>query len=378
LPSTGSRTLGGTILRLLAGACLLLALDAAVFRSGFYMQHVASPDSAAGHVAQVLRQAEAVPEDTRPVLVFGDSRIGEGFSGQAATARAAEAGSGLTFFGTSSSGATPRVMYFFLRGIDPDRRRFSAVVIGLGTLHDAEPTDVWNWERDIGLIHSFLRPGDIPDLFADSDKPAFRSYALRALLFPGTNYTTDLRRLFAEGPKRLESVRWWREHGNNTLAAYPGIDASLEGLSYDFATERLEIPPSAEARGMAGWLRTYATDLSTVHRYGTTDNPPMTAYRYKWLRRIAERYRDAGVPVYLVQLPRGPLHGMMPPPGEPTGAVKRLVDEGLVRLLPPALAAGLERPELFADPLHLNRVGRIAFSRVLADGMIGAAQVAAR
>src|SRR5687768_13854813 len=67
----------------LAGLVLALwfALQAALFRSGAYWL-VAEPDSNAGAVTHSLLLLEAAHRrGRRTVLVLGDSRVGEGFSG---------------------------------------------------------------------------------------------------------------------------------------------------------------------------------------------------------------------------------------------------------------------------------------------------------
>ena len=85
-----------------------------------------------------------------------------------------------------------------------------------------------------------------------------------------------------------------------------------------------------------------------------------TRYRRLWLGRILDLFTGTRTLVFFVEMPRAPL----PLPDAKVAA--RFLDQAMARpnvsALPQDLFHDLERPEMFADGLHLNSRGRAAFS----------------
>ena len=113
---------------LLVGAVLLLwfAFESLLYRSGAYFA-IAEPDSNAGAVVNALLVLDRhFRPGVRTVLVLGDSRVAEGFSGPLA-----RAGSEVDFISLSIPGSTPRTWYYLLREINRRGYRYEAVLIGM-------------------------------------------------------------------------------------------------------------------------------------------------------------------------------------------------------------------------------------------------------
>jgi lysophospholipase L1-like esterase len=91
----------------------------------------------------------------------------------------------------------------------------------------------------------------------------------------------------------------------------------------------------------------------------------LTRYRKLWLGRILDLYKDSATRMIFFELPRAPV----PIPQAPTPP--RFIDSVRgrpnVTVLPAATFRDLERPEIFADGLHLNHAGRPIFSARLAE-----------
>ena len=105
---------------------LCLALQALVYRSGLYYR-VADPKSNTGAVVNALLILEQhYQPGARTVLVLGDFRIVEGFSGPLAQ------GDGrLRFIALGVPGSSPRTWYYLLREIVRRGYAFEGVVLGI-------------------------------------------------------------------------------------------------------------------------------------------------------------------------------------------------------------------------------------------------------
>jgi hypothetical protein len=302
----------------LAGLVFVLwfGLQASVFRSGAYWR-VAEPDSNAGAVTHSLLLLEAAYRPGhRTVLVVGDSRVGEGFSGPLAAR-----GGDIDFINLSVPGSTPRTWLYLLREIDRRGFHYDAVLIGL--LY--EPTDripTADWPLD--PVHQVALIG-FADLFDYPRVPgpgAPRRAAWRALLLPALTAQADLRALLAAPLQRWHNLRQRRQYIDDTIA-YPGHEERLPAGGGGPPPEPV---PAAVAAANA-------------------------RYQHAMVTRIAKRAAGNGAATLAFALPRGPYAAELPTlPGIP--------DWPGVRVLEPGLLADLEAPEYFFDRLHLNRAGR--------------------
>ena len=111
--------------RLLAAIACFISVDAIIFHSGIYSR-VLAPASHAGQLYQRVEAENRRAPGGGDVLMIGDSRVVQGFSVDAANARASS--HGLTFVDGALGSSTPRVWYYLLREIDPSANRYRAIV----------------------------------------------------------------------------------------------------------------------------------------------------------------------------------------------------------------------------------------------------------
>lgn len=353
--------------RLLAGVVLFFALDSLVFRSGLYFGWV-SPPSALGSVAQALDNIRHLPAGRRIVLVLGDSRIGEGFSAQAATAVADRLDPSIAFANGSVGGTSPRVWNYLLRDMRGPTLPLAAVALMVPSYRDDEAENPADRRYDIAFVHPLLKLADAVDFPASFDDLAARQEAAEAMLFKGFFYKSDVQDFLHAPAARIRDVRAARLHGHEWVGMYPGRSESLTGITLDLASGHLTIPAGNAAESVPT-LAPYAEKLS--HQRGhPPDNPAAAAYRREWLGRIATQCRDAGVKLFVFRIPRGPLHHLLNDETPPEGALAELARAGALEVLPPSLLAPLERPEFFFDDLHVNAAGRARLSAVLAEAVL--------
>ena len=86
-----------------------------------------------------------------------------------------------------------------------------------------------------------------------------------------------------------------------------------------------------------------------------------TRYRKLWLGRILDLYKDSPTRIIFLELPRAPLP--KPEGPQPAAFLQSALRRPNVSALPMGTFRDLERPEVFFDGLHLNRIGRGLFTR---------------
>jgi len=292
------------------------AVDAVAFRTGVY-RRLLEPSSYAGQVEIMLDRAA---RSRAGVLVLGDSRIAEGFS-----ARLADSSGPLRYFNAAIPGSSPRCWYYLLQRLDP--ARWQTIVVPLDNYEDEDGDwDFADNPLDTAILAGTLTLAAAPEFVLSHSSLPARAAALRAALFKGFAFQRDFQQFLAAPRARLHAVAQFRAHGAEWSDGYQGRPESVN--------------PGPIA------ARVPSPQRGVHHRY-----------RMRWLSKIQEL---AGPRVVAIRLPRGP-QVVPSPPGLPS-AVRTL---GIVRA-PEALFAGLERPEFFADTLHLNREGRTRFSLLLA------------
>jgi len=128
------------------GAAILFffALDGLVFRTGYY-NAVLEPDSTAGFLeTNISLEQHRATQDDNEVIAIGDSRI-------PLKPRVANvAGTDYRFFTIAVPGTSPRCWYYMLREVDPQARRYAAIVIPLDTYDDRQWEDLRTREAFFG------------------------------------------------------------------------------------------------------------------------------------------------------------------------------------------------------------------------------------
>ncbi|MGH9646819.1 MAG: hypothetical protein ACRD4E_08395, partial [Bryobacteraceae bacterium] len=97
------------------------------------------------------------------------------------------------------------------------------------------------------------------------------------------------------------------------------------------------------------------------------DTGDQSRYLKYWLSKIYEHYRGSPTRLIFLRLPRGGFVRPDQPRHNPHSSVRELAAQPNVTLIDEHFFDSLEKPELFADELHLNASGMIPFSLMLSQ-----------
>ncbi|MBZ5610951.1 MAG: hypothetical protein LAP38_22025 [Acidobacteriia bacterium] len=340
-----------------SAAALFLASEFLLFRTPFY-RSLLEPESYSAQVGLLLAaQRQQPPSAASTVLVLGDSRIGEGFSAKIANESVQD--HRLTFANAAISGSTPRSWYYVLRELGSGVSNYRAIVLAVDDYRDED--GVWSWADypiDLPIAVACLRLNDTLSFAASFHQAADRFYNLRGALLKGFVYKDDWQALLANPRARFQKVAAFREHSAEWRYGYTGRPESLAGLSVDWATRSVHFP--------SGLTEAQRRELSTaILRDTDPQHGDKFRYRKYWLGRILERYRSKSTRIIFARVPRLPVQ--RPEPANLPSAIRDLAASGPGSIVLDENAfASLEKPEYFADSLHLNASGRAAFSQQLA------------
>jgi len=349
-------TLKRAVLWSLVSLALFLALDAAIFRSGWYYNYL-EPNSTTGQLeSQLFWLRHERPGATPEVAAIGDSRIAEGFSARKATA---VSGDKLHFWNLAVSGSSPRGWYYLLRDGDPTHRRFKAIAFGIDHYSDQDGIETPATRiSDLNYVVGRLRLTDCLDFSQSFLVPDFQHSVFVGCLFKGVTLRRDVQGLLENRKQRFAQAKDWRNNGHGYIDGYGGKPEDLTGLTRNSDTKTLNFPP-----GTKDWQS--ATALATVFHADAPQTGELTAYRKRWLGRIVEMYKDSPTQLIFLELPRAPL------PTPELAARSRFIDSirnrPKITVLPKEMFRDLEHPEVFADGLHLNEKGRPIFSERLGN-----------
>lgn len=343
-------------------AAMLVAwwlLEALVYRSGFYA-FIAEPQSNTGAVVNALMLVEReYRPGARNVLVFGDSRIGEGFSARLADAAAGDPS--LHFVKAAVPGSTPRTWYYLLREVLARGYRFEAVLVG--TLYAPRalgPTA--DWALDPAHQAPLLRLGDAASYPASFASAEMRERARHAVLLPALALRQDTLALLAAPHERWRKLRRYRPAFLQAVPNYGGREETMPALGFD------------AAGGVQDWSGASAAQRALVEGHLAELRAPEAeatvaanrAYRERWFGALAELSAAHGARLLVAPLPRGPYREVQPPPAATPDAVAGRND---VLVLPTDLLLELEQPQYFFDVLHVNRAGRERMSTALGESV---------
>ncbi len=340
---------------LVAAFAIFAAIDVCAFRTGLY-HAVLDPSSSTGSFESAIAQSKAFRGDPRrDVLVLGDSRVYSGLDPAAASA----AGGRLRFLNGGVPGTTPRCWPFFVRAIDPQARRFRAVVIAVDTYADDDTAigslDGDDRPMDLRYVVFQTRLTDLPKLAGSFSDPRERVENGIDLFWRGQELRDDVQALVADPLARIRALEGARsDPAYDPLAAHPRRE-SLAGLRVDFATNAIVYPPNISD----GARSAIATQVLAIAK----PSPSYARYRREWLAPIAARYAATGTPVFFVRIPTRPAHRQASQ--TPSGSLLEIAAQDRARLIDATPYLALERPELFADEDHLNASGSLRFSRLL-------------
>lgn len=342
-------------LRLLAAIATFVAIEALLFHTDLYLS-ILEPESTTGTMEVLLRDEIARPKPGRnQVLVVGHSRM-------ALLPRVANEltnQTGCIFGSIALGGSTPRVWYYQIRAVDPGRDRYAAVVLPSDSYDEPDSyDDQRNREADSHYMLARLRLADAFDFPWTFERRDLRWKAFFGILFRGYLLKRDFLAFLQHPLDRLEKVRFYRREAFGWRYNFRGERDNLAGLTIDWEHKKAHFPDSFTPA-----QRKLVEDVLFQSR--PPDRGVATAYYKEWYGRIADYYRGSKTKLIFLQVPAAPV----PPPPfprKPNSAVRQLALRPNVLLIDEHFFDELERPELFGDPLHLNRDGTERFSRMLA------------
>jgi hypothetical protein len=339
------------------GAALLA--DNLIFRSGLYANFLEPEYSATGNLERaVYAETHRAPSGRKEILVVGNSRIAEGFSAKMANAHSAADDYFFVNFGIPGSGN--RVWYYVIRDIDPKRDRYAAITIMIDDYDDPDDyEDVADRASELPMLINRLRLTDIVPYTMSFTTWKSRLQVLRGLLIEGTVYQGDFQDFMEHPLRRLDRAASLRQLGSSYGYDYEGMDHSLAGLSVDYEHQKITFPE--------GMPEDRQQELRAIFFHNPPQDGRIRELQMRWLVPLVDFYRDSKTRIIFYQTPRSPA----PPPVSLAHWSWTTVDEmrkrPWVRVIDRHVFEDLEKPELFADHVHLNAAGRKLFSPRLAE-----------
>ena len=337
-----------------------LLVEALIFRSGLYARFL-EPISTSGNFERTTyHEIYRPPSGKKEVLIVGSSRLSDDFSARIANQLKPE--EGYWFIDGSILHGRDRAWYYFVREVDPHRDRYKCIMIPLEDYDDPDTSDdVPDRVVDLRLVASRLRLTDILPFTSSFRTWRGRFEVLRGAILKGVVYQRDFQEFFEDPGDRITKATEWREHGADWLYGYGGIHHSLTGLAVDWQTRRVTaLPPDNQG---PEWQQFYEKALID----NTPQNGIVRADQVQWLGALVDLYRGSRTRIVVYQVPRGPAMPPYPRARLPWTTVDVLAKRPWVTVVDRHRFESLEKPELFADPLHLNSDGRAVFSPMLAN-----------
>ncbi len=300
------------------------------------------------------------PVGFKTAIVFGDSRLGEGFSAKAAN-EFAEADR-LEIVNAAIPSTTLRCWAYFVKRLDPDANRYDYVVLALPSL-STEATDVLaDRLLDLDYLAPLVGLNEVFNVAATFSDFEVKMQALRDLMLKGFIFKYDVQDFLSRPLFRIRAAFQTQADGWYSYF-YPGRQESLEGVTWDEA--RLE-PVFSD--GVDGRVK------EAIQTYERNRKLPSLAvnsdYNKKWLNLILDHYKNSKTRVVVLQMPRGPLpttsENVQPLPE--IQEVARSHDH--FDVVAPNRFRDFENPQDFFDYLHMNAAGRRRFSRALTDEIL--------
>ncbi len=347
--------------RIAAAIVLFCVVESAVFRSGFYSNFL-SPESTAGQLVTFLRlEQDRKLTGPNQVLAVGDSRMGVWTR---VTDRLVPE-TGYTLAAISTPGTDPRCWYYMLREVDPDRRRYAAVLVPVNDLEDEDWGDFSQAEVDVHYLVPLLRVSDAYDFTRSFPKFRQRRLALQGIFLKGLSYNRDFQDLLENYTSRMKELKWIRKELAHARYIYVGPTKTMAGLQVDWAAHKVTQYPPGTTEG-----ERVNIDRELVRPVGTYTGK-CEAYRRLWFGRIIDYYHGTRTRVIVLRLPRGPVVRPYPTNAK-SSVVRELSARGQAILLNEHTFEELEQPAFFMDAVHMNELGCERFAELLARA-VGAA-----
>ncbi len=340
-----------------AGILSFFIVDAAVFRSGFYSPCL-EPNSSAGTVQlTLLRERKHQAEWKEPlVLTLGDSRMN--YSPKLANEYISSKSYPFRVTHGGVAGSNPRIWHYILRELDPTAARYKAIVFPLDSFDDEDTfIDYTDYPLDVNYLSLLLRFEDLPEYPQSYTTPKYAQEAWKACLFKGAALQPDITALLLSPRERLHTAKITRDWWPNGSYDYLEDERSVAGLSVDWTTRAVTVPPGMDRRVLD----------TAILRPNAPQTGKFGQYRRKWFGKIFERYQASPTKMIFVMLPRGPV--VRPPLTTVSHSIRDFASRRNVILGPEHRFESLEKPELFKDAIHMNRAGSTKYGEMLSDDL---------
>jgi hypothetical protein len=326
-----------------------------VFRSNFYVRFL-EPESAAGTFEGVVDHEGTRARHAKEVFVLGSSRIAEGFSSKRVNQGLGK--DDLWFVNGAVPGAGPRCMYYFVRDVDPHRDRYQAIVMTIDDYDDHDDLeDFADRTADIYEIIARLRFTDILPFMRSFPSSKSRWEVFKGSLIKSIVYQRDIQEFLDHPGDRIDKAKLFREHRFGWAEDYMGANSSLAGSTIDWAAQTINFPPTIP-KSDQDYLRPRI--IINAPQTGKT-----RAFQVRWLGAFADLYRDSKTRIIFIQAPRAPFLRPTPLAHWDWTTADDLRKRPWVTVVDQHTFENLEKPELFADHVHLNNEGNKLFSPAL-------------
>jgi hypothetical protein len=335
------------------------AAEILLFRSGFYAGLLEPEFSATGSVERaVYDEIHRTPGGRKEILVVGNSRIAEGFSAKLANDSSSDEGYWFINLGIPATG--DRIWYYVVRDVDPHRNRYAAITIMIDDYNDPDDyEDVADRVEELPLAINRIRLTDVLPYTLSFTTWKSRLKIFRGLMMQGTVYQRDFQEFMEHPSRRLARVKEFRALGSNYGYDYEGIDHSMAGLMVDWAHQTVTFPPDIPEDRQR--------DLRDFFFNEPPQNGRIRDLQVRWLRPLIDLYRGSNTRIFIFQTPRSPAPRPTSLAHLPWTTVDELRKRPRVTVIDRHAFEDLEKPELFADHIHLNAAGRKIFSPRLAE-----------
>ena len=325
----------------------VIALDALLFRTGFYTS-ILEPDSSTGIFELILRrEQQAQPRYGRNLVVtLGDSR----FAYYPRVANEQTATTGFAFRHAGVAGTDARAWYYMLRDLDPTRDRYRAIVFGVDDYDDED--GAYDIGDDVATLHyvaARLRLSDVIPFALSFGRATARWEAFRGSLLKGIVFQRDILAFLSHPGKRIADVKLTNRGYAEWTYGFVDTERNVVGLKIDWTTLTASFPPgNDELRDQVNRFVLYRPNPQTGRH---------AAFRRKWFVRLLDRYRGTPTKVVFVRLPRGPIPRPDNLVKKKSSSIREFAARPGVLLVDEHAFDSLESPELFKDAFHLNNAG---------------------
>jgi hypothetical protein len=329
-----------------------VAIDFAVFRSGYYHTFIEPSSSLGVYQFRANLGISKISSGENLVAFVGDSRIQDGFSPQTFDSISGPKGCKAINLGIPAS--APRIWYYLLKRIDPDCSAFRAIVIGLPTYRDVdELEDFVDRPYDLHYLMPYLSLSDAVELTASYRDPSMQSSAAMQWLVKSFGLRTDVADFCSHPHSRLANVEHSQRYGADDWYRYQGQSTCLDGVQLrngSWVRGTSNVSDVAIQRLNAKLLTPLPTQTGRRQRYNTY-----------WLNKLLDRYSSSNTKFIFVKVPTDPIARACAIPDNYT-TLDSIKKRRNVVILPENHFADLDCPKYFGDEIHLNTTGRKIFS----------------